>query len=392
MSTTYYQGSYGEPAFTYADFQAQYEKQKKLASKVAWYNPKEDSIYVSDNDKSPNYPAGNCVIPKVANVRKAFDLSAKGELTEDKVFDIYNKHDGWQDTVNEYNTWVKARTAGVMTPADFSAVEVTNVLSTLLGLPERNFVLQDAANVIPSPYLDVRVDTWTGFDVSEDIKIGAEIPTGQGTFASSTYTLKLNAAHIARYDELEMRPHYWDIWRQNLENVARRMVKKKAQLIGTELETATTQAGGADWGAFTSGLSTNNPLDQLGIAADVVVGNDGNPNTVALHDRAYRDLVTNTFMKGTAQNFNALAGQEQPGAAKTATVPGLSYTFFVDNLMTNTLAIVYDKQAIAAFQGPTSTAAYRDALHRFDGYVTTDYFLTKITQTSKIRKLTAISA
>ena len=51
------------------------------------------------------------------------------------------------------------------------------------------------------------------------------------------------------------------------------MVRKKAQLIGTELETATTQAGGADWGAVTSGLSTNNPLDQLGLAADVIVGN-----------------------------------------------------------------------------------------------------------------------
>ncbi len=380
--------------FTHEDFDAEYQKRQKLQSRVAWYNPKEDAIYLSDNDKSPNYPEGMKVIPSVSNIRKAKELKSQGKINSDQArFSIYNVKDGWQDIANEYHSnRIKARVAGVMAPQDFTGIEVTNVLSTMLGLPERNFVLQNAATTIPTPYLDVRVDVWTGFDVAEDIKTGAEIPTGQGTFAATTYTLKLNAAHIARYDELDMRPHYWDIWRTNLENIARRMVKKKAQLIQTELETATTQAGGADWGAVTSGLSTNNPLDQIGTAADTIVSNDGIPNSVALHDRAYRDLVTNTFMKGTAQNYNALQGQELPGQAKTITIPGMQFTFFVDNLMTNTLAIVYDKMAIAAFQGPTMTAAYRDAIHRFDGYIVTDYFLAKITQTGKIRKLTAVSA
>jgi len=377
--------------FTHEDFYTAQEKQRKLDSKVAWYNPKEDAIYLSANDKVPNYPEGNKVIPRVSAIAEAQQLEREGKINSDKAqFSIYNAKDGWQDIVNEYyDAKVKARTAGVMAPQDYSGIEVTNVLATMLGLPERNFVLQNAALTVNTPYLDVRVDTWSGFDVSEDIKTGAEIPTSQGTFSATTYSLKLNAAHIARYDELDMRPHYWDIWRTNLENIARRMVKKKAQLIGTELETATVQSGGADWGAVTSGLSTNNPLDQLGSAADTIVGNDGNPDSVALHDRAYRDLIGNTFIHGTAQNF---AGQPQPGQAKTANIPGLSYTFYVDNLITSTVAVVYDKQAIVAFQGPTSTAQYRDALHRFDGYITTDYFLTKITQPSKIRKLTAVSA
>lgn len=379
--------------YTHEDFETQFAVKRKLASKVAWYNPVEDAIYVSDNDRVPNYIDGMKVIPKVANVAKARQLKAQGKLNSDEArFSIFNKQDGWEDAANEYFDFIsKPRVAGVMTPADFSAIEVTNVLSTMLGLPEKNFVIQNAATEIPTALLDVRVDTWTGFDVAEDIKLGAQIPTQQGSFAATTYTLKLNAAHIAMYDETTMRPHYWDIWRTNLENIARRMVKKKAQLIGTELETA-TGVSGADWGAITSGLSTNNPLENLGTVADTIISNDGNPNTVALSDRAYRDLVTNTFMKGTSQNFNALAGQENQGAAKIVSVPGLSYTFFVDNQITNTVAIVYDKSAIAAFQGPSSTAQYRDELHRHSGYVLTDYFLTRITQTGKIRKLTGISA
>lgn len=384
MSATYpYYGNYSAE-----DFETQYAAKRKLQSKVAWYNPKEDAIYLSDNDKTPNFPEGMKVIPSVSRITEAFELEKQGKMSTDKAtFDIFNKQDGWVDIANNYyDTMYRARTAGVMAPQDFSGIEVTNVLSTLLGLPERNFVLQNAATTIPTPYLDVRVDVWTGFDVVEDIKIGAEIPTGQGAFSATTYTLKLNAAHIARYDELDMRPHYWDIWRTNLENIARRMVKKKAQLIGTELENTTTSSG-ADWGATTSGFSTNNPLDQIGTVADVIVTNDGNPDSVALSDRAYRDLVTNTNVHGAMTP----AGLNQPGQAKTATVPGFQYTFYVDNLITNTVAVVYDRQAIVAFQGPTSTAQYRDAIHRFDGYITTDYFLTKVTQTGKIRKITGVS-
>jgi hypothetical protein len=379
------------PQFTHEDFDLQFAKKKKLESKVAWYNPKEDAIYLSDNDKAPNYPEGNKVIPSVAKVNELKQLEKDGKINQDKAtFSVFNEKDGWADIANEYyDAKYRARTAGIMAPQDYTGIEVTNVLSTMLGLPERNFVLQNAPLTVPTPYLDVRVDTWSGFDVAEDIKIGAEIPTGQGAFSATTYTLKLNAAHIARYDELDLRPHYWDIWRTNLENIARRMVKKKAQLIQTELETATTQSGGADWGAVTSGLSSNNPLDQIGLASDTIVSNDGNPEIVALSDRAYRDLITNTFVHGTSQNAPA---QAAPGQAKVVNIPGFSFTFYVDNLMTNTLAIVFDRQAIVAFQGPTSTAMYRDAIHRFDGYITTDYFLTKITQSGKIRKLTSVSA
>jgi hypothetical protein len=380
----------GYSTFTREDYEADHLKKKKLESRVAWYNPKEDAIYLSDNDKNPNYPDGMKIVPSVANVTKAKELKAAGKMNSDEAkFSIYNKQDGWADIANDYySDRIKARQAGVMAPQDYTGVEVTNVLSTLLGLPERNFVLQNAALTVPTPYLDVRADTWSGFDVAEDIKIGAEIPTGQGTFTSTTYTLKLNAAHIARYDELDARPHYWDIWRTNLENIARRMVKKKAQLIGTELETATGVTG-TDWGATTAGLSTANPLDQIGGVSDTIVGNDGVPDSIAIHDRGFRDLITNTFIHGTSQNAPP---QQQPGQAKILTVPGLSFTFYVDNLVTSTVATVYDKNAIVAFQGPVSTAMYRDAIHRYDGYITTDYFLTKITQQGKIRKLTAISA
>ena len=127
-----------------------------------------------------------------------------------------------------------------MAPGNFSGIEVTNVLTNVLfGVNERQFVLQNAPRTLNTPYLTMALDTWTGFEVQTDIPIGAEISTSQGAYSRQTVTFKMDGAHIARYDELDMKPFYHDIWRDNLENIGRRMVKAKAQKVATELETAT---------------------------------------------------------------------------------------------------------------------------------------------------------
>src|SRR5262245_54045496 len=117
------------PQYTAEDFEIQFARKKKLESRVAWYNPVEDAIYLSDSDKTPNYHEGNKVIPSVAKIKEAKALEAEGKISTDKAtFDIFNRQDGWADIANEYyDMKARARTAGVMTPQDFSGIEVTNV-------------------------------------------------------------------------------------------------------------------------------------------------------------------------------------------------------------------------------------------------------------------------
>ena len=50
-----------------------------------------------------------------------------------------------------------------------------------------------------------------------------------------------------------------------------------------------------------------------------------------------------------------------------------------DNLMTSTVAVVYDPDAFAWVQGPTGTAQYRDVPHMADGYIAFDYNKEKTT-------------
>lgn len=367
----------------------------KLTSDVAWYNPLEDSVYVSNNDKTPQFTDGNKVIPSVRFAAEQKMLRRQGKLDKDKAtFSIYNRKDGWEDKALEYFDY-KARTANIMTPAAYSAIEVANVLTNVLfGVMEKDYVLQTALRVINTPYIEIKLDTWTGFDIKTDIPIGAEIPSDQGAYTRQTIVLKMDGAHIARYDELDMKPFYHDIWRDNLENIGRRMVKAKAQKVATELETATGIAS-ADWSAFTTDHNTTNPATAIAGAAAAIIANDGRPSKTALDPLVLQEYLTNTNINSPIQGTQRLGGTAElndivSGAAFTTTLPKVGLSAFVDSLMTDTVLVIWDDEAVILGQGPTGTARYRDEHHRAEGYYAKDYNVVKIVQSGKIRKLTGI--
>lgn len=363
----------------------------RLTSDVAWYHPIEDAIYVSNDDRVPRFQDGNKVIPSVRKAQEQKILKRQGKLNDDSIYSIYNKHDGWEDKALEYIEF-KKRHAGIMAPGTFSGIEVTNVLANVLfGVNERQFVLQGAPRILQTPYLTMALDTWTGFDVQTDIPIGAEIATSQGSYSRQTVTLKLDGTHIARYDELDMKPFYHDIWRDNLENIGRRMVKAKAQKVATELETATGVAT-ADWAAYTTDHHTTNPLDAIGTISDTIIGNDGVPSKAAMHSKTYRDYLTNQNINGIPSPAPDAVNQTFKGASFTTSLPKSGLSAFVDNLMTATVMVVWDDEAVILAQGPTGTARYRDEHHRAEGYYAKDYNTVKIVQSGKIRKLTSTTA
>ena len=368
----------------------------RRTSKVAWHNPVDGWISVSNNDKHPTFPEGNAVLNmkeyiKVRTAAKAGKLT-DSELYDKAMFGMYNAKDGWQDYAVKYHDEViKPRIAGIMNLPDYTGIEVTSVLSTMLGVEERGFVLQDAIRVINSPTIETNIDTWTGWDVQENLNVGDEIFTNSGTFARTNIVMTFDAAHIAMYDALNYKPHYHDIWRTNLENIGRRMIRSHARKVGTLLETATGVAG-ADWALYTTDHSTTNPYQDIGGVSDTIVGNDGNPLRIAMHDKVYRTMGGNTHVKGfgnTTQDSTA-----SPGAAKVVNggimPPG--FTGYIDNLMTATVAVVYDPDAFVWVQGPTGTAQYRDVPHMSDGYIAFDWNKEKLIQAGKARKLTGVAA
>lgn len=370
----------------------QRKKELKLKSKVAWYNPKEDSIYLSNNDKVPQYWSENLVVPKVAMLNKGIkELKEYGDFKSEELGKVSFFASGYQAEAESFYKEVAkvAASGGVMTPQDFDGIEVTNVLAQLRGVEEPRRVLQNAASIIQTPFLEGRIDSWTGFDVISGIKIGEEIPTQQGTFSSLTFELGMIGSHISRFFELSMRPYYHDPWQNHLTNIGKRVIKKKAELVRDELFGGSNTVVGADWGAFSAGESTNKPGDHIETAATTIGNAGGEADSIAMKSQAFSDYVTNKFTKGAAYIDPAIA--PQPGLSKVLGLPGTTYIAYVDNVITSNDAVLYEKNAIVFFQGPSQVATYEDVHHRLDGYYYWDYNLAKRVENSKIVRITGVT-
>ena len=103
----------------------------------------------------------------------------------------------------------------------------------------------------------------------------------------------------------------------------------------------------------------------------------------------YAEYLTNTNINSPTAASPEL-GQLYTSTAFQTSLPKSGLTAFVDTLVTDTVMIIWDDQAVVLAQGPTGTARYRDEHHRAEGYYAKDYNTVKIVQSGKIRKLTGL--
>lgn len=375
------------------------EEQKRASRRnlvAAWYNPTKDrvrdkdtgvtlepqSIYVGEEGGRPTWESEVMHVPTWIGLN---DDKKKGLVDEDKAaFGGYTEE--WANIANE--ALYTYRTAGTVTSSDFSAISVVNVLAELLNTDYKQHVLEQAVTVVNTPSLHLDIDTWTKFTAFQDVDEGEIVPTRKGAFSRQTIDLKKDVSHLMFTDEVQMRPYDHNIYQTHIQNAVEDLRRVKAKKIATTLEGA-SDASGADFGAVTGGLSDFNPYDVIGTVIDLIEANDGTVDTFASHDKAFRDFIGNSNVKG---QFSAGANQEF-GARSVNNVqgfPGISW--YVDNVLTNTLLTVYDKKAVILAQGPSRTASYRNEAGGIDAYITRDYNASKVVMSGRIRNLTGVTA
>jgi hypothetical protein len=273
--------------------------------------------------------------------------------------------------------------------ADFSAVDVINVSAQLLGTELRQFSLEQAVTEISVPQLTVSVDTYTRFLAQQNIGEGVPPITKLGSIARATYDLPKDGGAVALTFEAQARSSH-DLMRIHIDNLVSDLRRIKAAKIATELELA-TDVSGEDLGANSGGLSTNVPHEKIGAVMDTIVGNNGTPDTIATHDKVYREYISNTW---TAKYMQTSPQTQDFSTSKVITnVPGLpGITWYIDNSKTSTIMTIYDKRAIVKFQGPIRTAVVRLDMEDVDAFRVFDFNLPKLIQTSKARDLTGETA
>lgn len=368
-----------------------------LKGHTAYLNPEDNYIYVSLNRQQPEFYSENKV-SHAPTLRKAMtEIAQHGRLVSedfDKV-ELYTSkfqapaEDYWKHIGRLAAVGRTAASGGMMVPENFSAINITNVLAQLRGTEERNYVLQDAVTNLNTSLLEGRIDIEAGFDVHKNIPLGAEIPSNQVTYTSVTFKLPMLGAHVAKYNEMNFTNLEHDPYRNSINRIGKRVIKAKAELVKDAITAATVTSAGSSWIAYTAGDSTNNPYVDVGTASDAIVAANGNPNTLVINDRTSRAFFSNTWVKGSTEPTRG--NSPQPGVTKTISLPGTGLTAYVDSLISNNEAYVYDKESIIGFQGPSAVTTYEDPHHRAEGYYYWEYYYSKIIENSKIFKLTGIS-
>jgi len=378
--------------------QIKQEETPKLGKigQTAYLNPKTQEVYVSTNRQNPEFWSENRVghAPTIAKALE--EIRTKGDLISEEFEKVSVYSPRFQAAAEDYLKYQSqiARTGavgGIMVPDNFDTIDVVNVLSTLRGTEEKSYVLQDSVSKLNTSVIEGRIDVESGFDIHKNIPMGAEIPTNQVTYATVNFKLPMLGAHVARFQEMTMTNLPHDPYRNSINRIGKRVIKAKAELVKDAITAASVSQAGSSWIAFSGGDSSANPFVNIGTAADTIIANDGNPDTIVMNDRTYRAYVTNTWISGTGAGSNSATVSQNIGTQKVVNLPGTGLTAYVDSLIANSEAYIFQKDAIVAFQGPSAVTTYDDVHHRAEGYYYWEYFYAKIIQDSKIVKMTGIS-
>ena len=120
----------------------------KARGHTAYLNPETQDIYVSTNRMQPEFWSEN-KITNATRLNKALDeIRTKGDLVSEEFDKAPLYEPKFQAAAEDYWKHI-AKTAavgGIMAPDNFSTIDVTNVLSQLRGLEEKQYVLQDSVS------------------------------------------------------------------------------------------------------------------------------------------------------------------------------------------------------------------------------------------------------
>jgi hypothetical protein len=305
----------------------------------------------------------------------------------------------WANIAHEYDELVQSaiksgsksslKSAGIGLTGDFSAIDVINVANELINTELRAFSLEQAVTEIAVPQLTISIDTYTRFTAQKNIGEGVPPILKLGSIARTTYDLPKDGGGVGLTFESQTRASH-DLMRTHIDNLVADLRRIKAATIATMLETA-TDVTGEDFGAYSSGLWTYFPLDKIGAITDTIYSNNGTPDTVATHDKVFREYMSNQnthqYIQGPQQNVNlsnAKVIQSPPN------LPGV--TWYIDNSKTSTLFTMYDKRAAVKFQGPIRTAVVRMEMEDVDAFRVFDFNTAKLLIAGRARDLTGVTA
>lgn len=357
--------------------------QKGSATSV-WHNPVDNCIYTGErvNNKGEVVPSYEAKIFDVSEYLEAKSLKDAGKLDKDEL-----PYKGWQSEFLDLATErFQMKEAGVITNAQFSAIDTTTVLNQLRNVGIRQFSIPEAVENISTNGLEYEIDVFTRFNVSLNVPEGVAAWSKRGNVATTSFDLTKDVGHFSATDESLLKSRQ-NLWQAHLTNVATDFRRAKAAKLADVLEGhSATNVG--DWDAFTSGLSDANPLAHIQARQDAIEANNGNVDTIVSANTGWTAFVGNTFIRGAYNRQK----EGQMSSARTVSIdllPGI--TWYIDNELVSDSVIIMDKSSTVCVNGPTRVGQYRLEAEGIDGYVAREWYQCQIVESGKGAELTSVT-
>ena len=286
----------------------------------------------------------------------------------------------------------QSKAAAIITSKEYTILQD----AVVLGENEETIKTGILRTIFPEIAVPTLSGTWTSF--ANDVKYFNNLgetkspePTMGGATEVSIGVPKHGGA-VATTDRARQVINGGEVFNRLVSQLQQKRLANENELVAEEIEASTSSPiTGVDFGAFGSGVSTNDPATAWSNVLNVFDPLPHTFNTIAVKAQVFIEYQNNTFIKGQF-NANAPTQSVNETTGTHTSLPGV--TWAIDNFL-DTLAdgYVFDRNAaIKIFRGPTKAYTVTDPDTETEKYVTKTWMLPKIVDNTALYKITPVQA
>ena len=357
-----------------------------------FYNTKDSEYGINALDDSNGY------FDRIAQSRAA---STKIEqLEKSKALMRDKKYRDFQSVLSIADSilYAQSKAGAIITSLDYTAFQDTPTLGGNVETNIRTGVLAGLFQTVPMPVLTGK---WISA-MANDLKyyrnlMETESPVpSKGSGSTTTVNIQKHGGAVAITQRAQAVINNDNPFQRLVTQMGQKKLFDENDMIADVIEavTATTYAG-VDFGlrAGTPPLSSTNPVEFLATTISTFEALSQNINLFISRGLAYTEYIFNDIVRGGALAGNPLPPQVNINE-QVSSFPGLDGVRWArDNAITSTTAgWAMNDNAIKLFRGPSRNYTIADEDTETTKYVTKNYFLPQLVDSTLIYKVTGITA
>ena len=286
----------------------------------------------------------------------------------------------------------RSKAAAIITSQDYSILQQAVVIGETMDEIKTGVLAQALPEIMVPTLKGEYLDWATGVQYYTNVPEGKAVDPTKGTVTSVEYTIPKGMGGVAITERAKAAIYEADVWMKNINELQRQRLKKENALVATELETATTQVSGVDFGAVsgTPPVNTARPEALWLTLTDLFDGFGGMFNAIMSKNQAYNEYINNQFVIGNHAPMVPVQVNEMSGP-----VPGLNgVTWYRDNAISDATKLwAMDlSRAIKGLRSALRSFQIENLKEESTEYYIKSYYIPEIVDQNFIREVTGVTA